>query len=119
MISEKLSSQLKAKLREMLRISDLEQAEIAGYFCVKDDEIVSMKIMSIGDAKSTSFDFGKVCPKGTIQFSFHTHPAVGGGVPDFSKTDIKTINSRLEYGIDDASCMVSDVGIICRISRLD
>lgn len=102
----------------MFEASRGTNAEISAFICVNPDThlIDSVVLEKVGTPTQTSLAHERVCPVGDVQISMHTHPV--SGEPKFSVTDAIAITSRMNEGIDNASCVVGSEATQCLFSSL-
>lgn len=90
-------------------VSKKFKSEIFGCACLNPEtgKIEKAVIGNIGTSKSVSPKrVGRICPKGTSQISYHTHPV--SGKAKFSAADGSVIVDRFNQEYDDGHCVVGD-----------
>jgi len=104
--------------KDLYNMSKKVDAEISAYACVnpKDGSVSKVILGKIGTPNSTSLPRIRVCPTEHRQVSIHTHPT--SGEAKFSETDALTITSRMNKGVDDASCVVGEDDAQCLVRTL-
>ena len=88
-------------------VSKKSKSEIFACTCLnpKSGRIEKAIVGNIGSSRSVSTEgVGRMCPKDTLQVSYHTHPV--SGKAKFSAADGSVIVDRFNKGYDDGHCVV-------------
>lgn len=94
-------------------LSSMLGREISFLQCINPStgEVKKLVIDTVGQPTSTALNKRRVCDCQEIQVSNHTHPV--SEFAKFSETDIRTVGSRLNEGIDNCGCVVGATSSMC------